>query len=430
MNEAAKIVNQFFLQQLLQVSQQRGVFTSDEVISITGMKLLAKDKLIDHSMVERLSQHQLVRPLEQCIRIDTPLDIQLVAQEAERILDTHPAIRPLSGWRVGMPTPSKLFKQMVLQPQAHCMLSIHEAGNSNVLPHFVTVALLAMGLCYRLEQATDERMGPLVVASVFHDIGELYIDPAIVHSLEPMDDARWQRLTQHPLLGQQALQTCVGFDPEIAIMVAQHHERHDGSGYPNGLLFHQLLSDGHLLAVAETMAGIMQTGDRSVKSIYMALAILPGEYARPVIDLLARISSQTEDESDVAPLDPKELHHNLHQINQQLMHATETFDKVSEQSMSSAALELTWKYHDRFSAIQRAFYSTGLNVISYKSALHESNNLPPDPIEFEAALLADELRWRLRELSRQMAAKLDQIMPDERPFFEELIESIRNSPTE
>ena len=244
MKDATNVVNQFFLQQLLQVSQQRGIFTSEEVVSITGIKLLAKDKLIDQSMVERLSQHQLVRPLEQCIRIDTPLDVQQIAQEAERVLDTHPAIRPLSGWRVGMPTPSKLLKQMVLQPPAHCMLSIHEAGNPNVLPHLVTVALLAMGLCYRLEQATDERMGPLVVASVFHDVGELYIDPAILNSTEPMEDAHWQQLAQHPLLGQQALLSCVGVDPEIAAMVAQHHERHDGSGYPNGLLFHQLLKIG------------------------------------------------------------------------------------------------------------------------------------------------------------------------------------------
>jgi HD-GYP domain-containing protein (c-di-GMP phosphodiesterase class II) len=91
----------------------------------------------------------------------------------------------------------------------------------------------------------------LLEAASWHDIGKLAILP-ITESERPLDAAGRALLVLHPLIGEQ-LVSAAGW-PGAARIIRHHHERWDGSGYPDGLAGEAIPEAARLLAAADCLA--------------------------------------------------------------------------------------------------------------------------------------------------------------------------------
>lgn len=114
--------------------------------------------------------------------------------------------------------------------------------------HGRSVALTAMRLAKELgcDRATQRRIG---LAGALHDVGKRHIDQRILTKVEPLDAEDLRQIRLHPELGEAILRRA-GLD-DIAIWVRWHHERPDGSGYPDGLRGFQIPLEASILAVAD-----------------------------------------------------------------------------------------------------------------------------------------------------------------------------------
>ena len=88
------------------------------------------------------------------------------------------------------------------------------------------------------------------VAAAVHDVGKLNTDRAILNKPGALTDAEYAAIKLHPGDGADMLAS-LG-DPEIAAMVRHHHERLDGSGYPDGLMGDEIPIGARIIAVADT----------------------------------------------------------------------------------------------------------------------------------------------------------------------------------
>lgn len=80
----------------------------------------------------------------------------------------------------------------------------------------------------------DERRRRLKRAALLHDIGKLGVSNQILDKAGKLDDAEWQAVRHHPVLGEKILARIKAFR-ELATIAGAHHERLDGKGYPRGL---------------------------------------------------------------------------------------------------------------------------------------------------------------------------------------------------
>jgi PAS domain S-box-containing protein/putative nucleotidyltransferase with HDIG domain len=110
-----------------------------------------------------------------------------------------------------------------------------------------------------LASAIAERMGldPLVVEGVhlggmMHDIGKIYVPAEILSRPGRLSPSEWQIIQTHPSVGAEILHGVHAPWP-IEEMVLQHHERLDGSGYPQGLKGDEILTESRILAVADVV---------------------------------------------------------------------------------------------------------------------------------------------------------------------------------
>lgn len=76
----------------------------------------------------------------------------------------------------------------------------------------------------------------LALGAQFHDLGKIGIPDRILRKPTPFDDAEWECMKQHAVIGERIV-LAIGDEksPEVARIVRHHHEHFDGSGYPDGL---------------------------------------------------------------------------------------------------------------------------------------------------------------------------------------------------
>ena len=125
-------------------------------------------------------------------------------------------------------------------------------------------------------QELDGALRSLEFGSLLHDIGKIGVPDAILRKPAKLSDEEWVRMREHPLHGQKILRG-IEFLEGASRVVAQHHERWDGSGYPLGLRGEEIDLNARIFAVADAFDAI--TSDRvyrAGRSYDEALAELDG----------------------------------------------------------------------------------------------------------------------------------------------------------
>lgn len=107
--------------------------------------------------------------------------------------------------------------------------------DSYTLAHSSRVITLSAELASHLDFSQEE-LDLLALGAQFHDIGKIGIPDHILHKPTPFEDDEWECMKQHSLIGERII-LAIGSDKstEVARMIRHHHEKFDGSGYPDGL---------------------------------------------------------------------------------------------------------------------------------------------------------------------------------------------------
>jgi putative nucleotidyltransferase with HDIG domain len=90
------------------------------------------------------------------------------------------------------------------------------------------------------------------VAGTLHDIGKIYIPAEILAKPGKLTNLEMDLMRTHPTVGHDILSQ-ISFPWPVADIVHQHHERLDGTGYPNGLSGQDILQESRILAVADVV---------------------------------------------------------------------------------------------------------------------------------------------------------------------------------
>ncbi len=101
----------------------------------------------------------------------------------------------------------------------------------------------------------EDRVKGLQMAGRIHDIGKISIPAEILCKPGRLDDAEMQLIRRHPSIGYDILKH-VDFPWPVALIVEQHHEKMDGSGYPRGLRGEEILIEARILSVADVVESI------------------------------------------------------------------------------------------------------------------------------------------------------------------------------
>lgn len=170
----------------------------------------------------------------------------------------------------------------------------------------------------------SDEMKSLEFGSLLHDIGKIGVPDSILRKPAKLTEEEWVRMREHPLHGQQILRG-IEFLQGAARVVAQHHEKWDGSGYPLGLSAEDIDICARIFAVADAFDAI--TSDRvyrrgkSYEAAAQELDDWAGRQFDPkVVEAFHRVPKEVWEVLHRQSLLPKEDQFDV----RQLMHAVES----------------------------------------------------------------------------------------------------------
>jgi putative nucleotidyltransferase with HDIG domain len=94
-------------------------------------------------------------------------------------------------------------------------------------------------------------------AALLHDIGKLSVSNAILEKPGKLDEAEWVIMKKHPVYTRQILEKISGFE-QLAYVAGAHHEKLDGSGYPENLKADQMTLPARIIAVADVFQALSE----------------------------------------------------------------------------------------------------------------------------------------------------------------------------
>jgi response regulator RpfG family c-di-GMP phosphodiesterase len=121
--------------------------------------------------------------------------------------------------------------------------------------HSERVVTFSLRLGYEL--GLDKKaLRDLELGALMHDIGKIGVPDAILRKPAKLNDEEWEKMKLHPLHGQRILRN-IAFLEGATRIVAQHHEKWDGSGYPSGLRGEDIDFGARIFSVADAFDAII-----------------------------------------------------------------------------------------------------------------------------------------------------------------------------
>ena len=126
------------------------------------------------------------------------------------------------------------------------------------IEHCGRVAALAAGLA---ERAAPELLDDpsLLAGFLLHDIGMIGVSTELLTKAGPLSSSELGELREHPLLGERVVAPLRQLGGLARQVIASHHERWDGTGYPRGLQREQIPLAARLFAVADAFDSMTRT---------------------------------------------------------------------------------------------------------------------------------------------------------------------------
>jgi len=141
--------------------------------------------------------------------------------------------------------------QRTMEATIHTISKIIETKDPYTAGHQYRVSQLAARIAKELKFCPDKLEG-IRIASLVHDIGKISIPAEILSKPTELNEIEYSLIKDHSRIGADILKT-IDFPWPVAEIILQHHERLDGSGYPQGLKGDEILPEAKIIGVADVV---------------------------------------------------------------------------------------------------------------------------------------------------------------------------------
>jgi PAS domain S-box-containing protein/putative nucleotidyltransferase with HDIG domain len=143
----------------------------------------------------------------------------------------------------------------ILDDVIDTLASIVEVKDPYTSGHQKRVALLAVAMARELG-LNDESIEAINTAALIHDIGKINLPASVLTRPGRLSKIEYDMVKTHPRLGYNMI-SHIEFPKPVADIILQHHERIDGSGYPQGLKGDEIIPEAKILAVADVVEAMI-----------------------------------------------------------------------------------------------------------------------------------------------------------------------------
>jgi putative nucleotidyltransferase with HDIG domain len=122
--------------------------------------------------------------------------------------------------------------------------------------HTAAVSSLALAIATELKLSADEQRC-VELGALLHDVGKLSIPERVLTKPGPLNELEWTAMRRHAALGERLLAHILD-QADVLAIVRSHHERWDGTGYPDGKRGQDIPLSARIVAVADAFQAMIE----------------------------------------------------------------------------------------------------------------------------------------------------------------------------
>ena len=377
-----------FIKAVTDLADKREVVASEDIFSRGQVKLVSRGTRLSGGFYERLIAHKLLKPIEQSVEIADLQGASRIVALANDEVGQIPSLNVLLGDGLIEQLGGLLSGVRIPEPLA-MKIAVMQEERPRLFKHSLLAMVAAMALGIRGKLAPRE-LRTLALSSLFHDVGELYIDPGLLDQQRLLSMAERHHVYAHPITGYLLLRECPSLPPGVAEAVLQHHERLDGTGYPYRLSAGKLSQVSRYLAVAEVTSSLIEKHGAD-RRIGMKFRMNIKKYDAQAVTIICRLFENSE--FDVAnDLDERRLLDRLEQLGTLLAE----WDALVANCSSSEAMAIE-SIVNRLDGMRMMILEPGYDQYHFDDLLDIAGEADPD-VCLELTALLDELTWHFSVL--------------------------------
>ncbi|SEQ04091.1 diguanylate cyclase (GGDEF) domain-containing protein [Lachnospiraceae bacterium NE2001] len=112
---------------------------------------------------------------------------------------------------------------------------------------------------YNMKEQSD-----IYIMALLHDVGKIGVPDSIINKPDKLTEEEFNEIKKHPVIGSQILKN-INEMPKLSVGARWHHERYDGTGYPDGLAGEEIPEEARIIAVADSYDAM--SSNRSYRNI-------------------------------------------------------------------------------------------------------------------------------------------------------------------
>ena len=413
MQNNININNSHLTRAIVELGELRPVVAKQAIFNNQGIKILDQGAAIHAGLYERLTAHNLSRPIEESVTADGLVDGRALRDGIIRVLETEPfyaRMAPSDGERLRLldiiekiPLPEPVAFQLTLARETRSQLF------DNALRAAWTMAWLASEA-----METQFDTGMAAAAGLLHDLGMLHLNPVLMNHRAKLTRELRRELYSHPIVSHVLIERHHVYPKAMLDGVLQHHEYRNGSGYPRHLKDNQISTIGLRLAITDLLVAMISAHDDGGElRLGVLLRMNMHRYAKDLIDRMLALLQPGQDPRSGSIASSSDLAALLAQAHGILQACPRDASRFA--GITPARREAWATLCGQVEELGRSLAEAGLTPSQLEQL--GSAALEDPMVQRELTLLSREAAWQLHALARQArrrwGAGRDGVFPQE-----------------
>ncbi|WP_342663399.1 HD-GYP domain-containing protein [Paenibacillus harenae] len=249
-----------------------GDLLSHDTFNNFGLHVLSKGTIVNDQEISRLFQHQIeyvdienrasdepaARTLETTVNPKWLPNVQPIYENAVKSFEkffNHALVDGKVDDQEVTAVIQPLLNNLQMERDVVSMLLLLNTNDDYVYQHSVQVGMLSYYLATWTGYSNEES-ATIGKAGFLHDIGKCQIPGEVLNRPGKLTEREFEEIKKHTIYGHEIILNSFD-DPFLAIGALQHHERMNGSGYPNGLEADDIHPVSKIIAVADVYSAMI-----------------------------------------------------------------------------------------------------------------------------------------------------------------------------
>jgi len=244
-----------YLLRLASISQQCGIFSTEDIYSAQNVLLVQKDVLISPAFATIIYPHRLQKPLETYLRFDNELDSIQLEQHLIAVLQQDDLLVAINEHQDIASLIKPYLQHYEKFPQLKQKMTVMALAMPELFVRTLYCAWFSL-LVAKEMRFSEQGCLDVFLAALSHDIGMLHLDIFVLDKKGSLTPEDWRHIQEHVFIGATLLRQMPGMSSAVIEAVYEHHERCDGTGYPTECVESELSYAGKIIGLADSIIAI------------------------------------------------------------------------------------------------------------------------------------------------------------------------------